>query len=83
MMVNRVADLTIDEFREMMREEMQTLIRQTVREVLEEVMSDEDSDEGLEFKPEIAERLQTYLAEKPKGRPAQEVMKDLGLLEDG
>jgi hypothetical protein len=82
MITNRVGDLTVDELRAMLREEMRALIRETVQEVLEEVISSDDPDTGLEFKPEIAEQLQEYLSDRPRGRSAQDVMKDLGLLED-
>lgn len=78
---NRVADLTVDELRMLMREEMRGLIRETVQEVLDE-MSEEDPDAGLKFRPEIEAELEEYMREKPKGRPAHEIMKELGLLDD-
>jgi hypothetical protein len=81
MIKNRVADLTIDEFRAMMREEFHTLIRQTVHEVLEEFMSDEEPDEGLEFKPEIAERLSKFISERPDGESVDDILKELGIHE--
>ncbi len=67
---NRVADMTIDELR--------ALIRETVRDVIEE-MTDDDPDVGLEFKPEVAERLQIALQEKRRGTPLADVIHELGL----
>ncbi len=72
MIKNRVADLTIDEFRAMMREEFRMLIRQTVRETLQEVIGKGDSDEGSEFKPEIAERLRRFMSKQPVGEPLKD-----------
>ncbi len=65
-MVERVADLTVDELR--------ALIRETVREVLSEL----DDEQDLEFTPEFAERLRAYIQEKPQGRPLDEVARELG-----
>jgi hypothetical protein len=38
-----------------------------------------DPDEGLEFRPEFAERLRAYLRDRPRGKPLDEVVRDLGL----
>jgi hypothetical protein len=66
----KVADLSVDELRALIREEMRGPVRETVREVLAEVAEEEgDPDAGLEFKAEIAERLQKFLKERPAGRP--------------
>lgn len=81
MAANRVADLTVDELRALMRDEMRTLIRETVQEVLDE-MREEDPDAGLQLRPEIEAYLEEYRREKSKGRPVREVMHDLGLLDD-
>jgi hypothetical protein len=54
----KVADLSVDGLRALIREEMRGLVRETVREVLAEVAEEEgDPDAGLEFKAKIAERL--------------------------
>ncbi len=65
-MAERVADLTVDELR--------ALIREAVQEVLSEL-----DGEDLDFAPEFAERLRAYLRERPKGRPLDEVARELGL----
>ncbi len=68
----RVADLTIQEFKE--------LIREVVIETLAEVL--EDPDEGLELREDILQRLERSLAEVESGAktiPAEEVAKRLGL----
>jgi hypothetical protein len=68
-MADRVADLTVDEFKQ--------LIRETVIEVFTE-LTDED-DEELEFQPAILDRLRTYLRDKPSSRPLDDVARELGL----
>ncbi len=70
MNANRVADMTVDELR--------ALIRETVRDVIEE-MTDVDPDSGLELRPEIAEQLQTALREKRRGTPLADMIHELGL----
>ena len=71
----RVADLTIQEFKELIREVViETL--ETLAEVLE------DPDEGLELREDILQRLERSLAEVESGAktiPAEEVAKRLGL----
>jgi hypothetical protein len=69
MAANRVADLTIEEFR--------ALIRETVEEVLVDLMEDYDPDEGLEFRPEVADYLRTALKERKRGTPLRDVIKEL------
>jgi hypothetical protein len=81
MIPNRVADLTIDEFRAMMREELHSLIRQTVRETLQEIISEDDADDWLEFRPEIAERLSKFISEQPTGEGVDDILKELGIHE--
>jgi hypothetical protein len=71
MSTNRISDLTVDEFR--------TLIRETVREVLEELVEIDDPDDGLEFRPEVAEYLKEALRERKPGTPLEDVMRDLHL----
>ena len=52
----RVADLTIEELR--------ALIKEAVQEELRELWS--DPDKGLELRPELEERLQSSLASKER-----------------
>jgi len=69
----RVADLTIDEFRELVRE----ILIQTLSEMLA------DPDEGLELRDDFRAELQRSLAAVEAGGktvPAQEVAARLGLL---
>jgi hypothetical protein len=73
MTASRVADLTIEEFRAVVREEMRGLIRETVQQVLE----DADLDAELEFKPEIARRLRKFLDEEPEGEPIDDLLNEL------
>jgi hypothetical protein len=72
--IDRVADMTKDELR--------SLIRETFEELLWEYEQEFDPDEGLEFKPEIAKRLRAALQQRPRrGTPADEVKRELGLEE--
>jgi hypothetical protein len=68
---NRVADMTVNE--------LHALVRKAVQEALWEYEQEFDPDEGLEFRPEFAERLRTYLRDKPRGKPIDEVVRKLGL----
>ena len=52
-------------------------IKEHLRERLD--LDDSDPDEGLEFTPEFANRLRRYLQERPRGIPAEEVFRELGL----
>ncbi|MHB8628307.1 MAG: hypothetical protein ACYDBJ_16795 [Aggregatilineales bacterium] len=70
MAAERVADLTVDEFK--------ALIRQTLYEVLDEFY-DDDPDAGLEFKPEVAAYLREALIADRPGIPAEEVARRLGI----
>ncbi len=76
MSTSRVTDLTVDQLRALIREEMRDLVREAVREVLNELTEgdDDDPDAGLSLKPEIAERLDSYLKERPQGRSLNDVM---------
>jgi hypothetical protein len=68
----RVADLTVDEFKGLMRE----IVAQTILEMLS------DPDDGLELREDMKERLQHSLADVHAGdkmAPAQEVAEKLGL----
>ena len=63
-----VADLTIVEFRE--------LVREIVAEVVEELI---DPDAGLEPRPEFIEEMERRLASDEPTIPAEEVYCQLGL----
>ena len=63
-----VADLTIAEFR--------ALVREIVAEVIEELI---DPDEGLEVRPEFIEEMKELLASDEPTIPAEEVYRQLGL----
>jgi hypothetical protein len=60
-------------------DELRTLVRELVIEVLSELADGGDPDAGLEFKLEVAEYLQKYRDERPKGIPVEEVIRELGL----
>ena len=63
-----VADLTIAEFR--------ALVREIVVEVVEELI---DPDEGLEPRPEFIEEMKELMASDEPTIPAEEVYRQLGL----
>lgn len=65
----KVADLTIAEFR--------ALVREIVAEAIEELV--EDPDEGLEVRPEFIEEMKELLASDEPTIPADEVYRQLGL----
>jgi hypothetical protein len=72
MAYSNVADLTIDEFKD--------LIREVVTQTLLEIFG--DPDEGLELQEEIKERLHRSLAKTQANgetRPVQDVANKLGL----
>jgi hypothetical protein len=72
MAVSNVADLTIDEFRRLIKE----VVTQPILELLG------DPDEGLELQEDIEERLQRSLIDAQASgetRPAQDVAARLGL----
>ncbi len=64
-----VAELTIDEFR--------ALIRETVAEVVAELL--DDPDEGLEFSDEFVAEMERRVASEKHTIPAEEVYRRLGL----
>lgn len=69
MAAQTVAELTIDEFR--------ALIRETVTEVVAELL--DDPDEGLEFREEFVAEMERRLASNRTTIPLSEVAKRLGL----
>lgn len=68
----KLRDLTVGEFKALMKEIMQEVVWD-----IEDLLP--DPDEGKELSAEVVERLQKYEREKPKGRPAKDIMKELGL----
>jgi hypothetical protein len=71
-----VVDLTVDEFRALIKE----TVRETIKEWLCETVDPNDPDAGLEFRPEVAARLQAALKEDiGQGRTLDEVAQELGL----
>lgn len=69
MAAQTVAELTIDEFR--------ALIRETVTEVVAELL--DDPDEGLEFREEFVAEMERRLASDGPTKPLSEVALRLGL----
>lgn len=71
--------LTADEHAKL-RQAAQTLIVEAVQGLfwqLEQQLP--DPDEGLPLRPEIVERLHKFKHERPEGRPADEIARELGL----
>ena len=64
-----ISDLTVDEFR--------NLIREVVTETLLDLF--DDPDEGLELREEIADRLRQSITATQKRRPVQDIAAKLGL----
>jgi hypothetical protein len=60
-------------------DELRSLVREMVLEILAELAADTDSDAGLEFKPEIADYLRSYMKDRPDGIPIEDVIRELGL----
>ncbi len=76
-----ISELTADEFREVLAElvtkELEPLIQQAVYATLNKLANEQvDPDEGLEFKSEIAARLQAFLQERPRGIPLEDAWPD-------
>lgn len=64
-----ISDLTVDEFR--------NLIREVVTETLLDLF--DDPDEGLELQEEVADRLRQSITATLETHPAQDVAEKLGL----
>jgi len=77
----KLSELTVGEFRALIRAEIHDLAREAVYEVWEEIKSGVDPDEGLEFKPEVAERLRKFMEEQPDGEPIDDILSELGMQE--
>ncbi len=76
---NRVGNLTPDELRLLIREELRPLVRESEQEMLENEISEDDFDDNTNFKPEVAEQLRRFLKERPRGKPVDDLVKELGL----
>jgi hypothetical protein len=76
---SKLADLTVGEFKALLREIVEEVVEHAIFELEQQLP---DPDEGKNFRPEVAEQLRKYLDEKPEGKPAKAVMKDLGLLDE-
>ncbi len=63
----------------MTRSELKALIREVFEEVLNDLNTSSDPDAGLVFRPVVAERLRSFLHERPDGEPVEDVIRDLGL----
>lgn len=66
--------------KELSVEELKILIQETVEEKLQEFLG--DPDEGLELKEEVKERLKRTMAalkRGEKGKPLEQVARELGL----
>jgi hypothetical protein len=63
----KVADLTVDE------------LKAIIRDIVDEALMDYDPDYGLELRPDFEARLMASLASADEGAPLDEVVKKLGL----
>jgi hypothetical protein len=75
-MTDKVAELTVDELRELLH----STIRELVEEVIEErmgMLTDPDAD--LELRSEVVNSLQEYLESDQRGDDADDVFQALGL----
>jgi hypothetical protein len=72
----RVADLTVDELRELLDDTVCELVEEVVEEKLG-MLADPDAD--LELRPEVEESLHNYLASERRGDHADQVFRSLGL----
>ena len=64
---------------DMSRQELRAMIREVLIEVLSEFSDLADPDEGLNFRPEIADRLRAFQRDKPGGQSAADVARELSL----
>ncbi len=76
---SKLADLTVGEFKALMQEIVSDIVQQAVFE-LEQQLPDPDA--GKELRPEVAAELEKYLEKKPSGKPASQIMDELGLLDE-
>jgi hypothetical protein len=72
----KLADLTVGEFKTMIRVIVEDIVQQAVFELEQELP---DPDAGLKLRPEIVRRLWKSTHEKPEGKPIEDVVRELGL----
>lgn len=77
----RVADLTLDELRQLLREELRPLIYEVVHEAIEAAIDEQDFDESTNFAPEVESQLRQFVLDRPRGKPVDDLMNELGLNE--
>ena len=73
---NTIVQMTQDEFKEM----LESVVEETVERKLIEILG--DPDEGLEIRSELRERLlrqRQEVARGERGRPLEDVVRELGL----
>jgi hypothetical protein len=73
---NTIVQMTQDEFKEM----LESVVEETVERKLIEILG--DPDEGLEIRSEVRERLlrqRKEVARGERGRPLEDVVRELGL----
>jgi hypothetical protein len=75
-MSDKVADLTIDELREILRMTIRDLVEEVVEERVETLL---DPDADLDLQPEVLDSLRNYLQSERRGDPADDVWRALGL----
>lgn len=71
---NTVGEMTIEELRD--------LIKETIGEIITDWLDRFESDERLEFTPEGEAELTEYLRERPKGRPMEKILAEMGITLD-
>ncbi len=74
-----LSTLTVGDLKAIVREIVEDSIERAILEIQQQLPG---PDEGLEFKPEFAEQLRQFLKERPEGRPAENVMRELGLSDE-
>jgi len=72
----KLGDLTVSDLKTIVREVVEQIV-QRENFILEQSLPDRD--EGLEFKPELAERLKRFKEQQPDGEPIDDIMRELGL----
>jgi len=70
-----LTEMTIEEFRALIKE----TVRETIREWLCETVDPNDPDAGLEFRPEVAEYLQKVLRGEEEYVTWEDATRELGL----
>lgn len=70
----KLSELTVGDLKTIVRGVVQDIVQQAVFELEQQLL---DPDEGLEFRPEIKERMQNFLRERPQGISAENVMQEV------